>query len=54
MKYPLGIQNFQNIREEGYLYVDKTNLIYQIVTTGKYYFLSRPRRFWQELAYFYL
>lgn len=49
MKYPLGIQNFQNIREEGYLYVDKTNLIYQIVTTGKYYFLSRPRRFGKSL-----
>ena len=35
-KYPIGIQSFENIRKEGYLYVDKTALIYQLVQTGKY------------------
>ena len=48
-KYPIGIQSFENIRKEGYLYVDKTALIYQLVQTGKYYFLSRPRRFGKSL-----
>lgn len=44
-KYPIGIQSFENLRREGYLYVDKTALIYRLITTGKPYFLSRPRRF---------
>ena len=44
MKYPIGIQSFDQIRNDGYVYVDKTALIYQLVTTGKIYFLSRPRR----------
>ena len=48
-KYPIGIQSFENIRKEGYLYVDKTALVYQLVQTGKYYFLSRPRRFGKSL-----
>ena len=48
-KYPIGIQSFENIRKEGYLYVDKTALIYQLVQTGKYYFLSRPRHFGKSL-----
>ena len=47
--YPIGIQNFEKIRKEGYLYVDKTALIYQLVQTGSYYFLSRPRRFGKSL-----
>ena len=47
--YPIGIQNFEKIRKEGYLYVDKTALIYQMVKTGSYYFLSRPRRFGKSL-----
>ena len=47
--YPIGIQNFEKIRKDGYLYVDKTALIYQLVTTGSYYFLSRPRRFGKSL-----
>lgn len=47
--YPIGIQCFQEIREGGYFYVDKTELIYELVTTGKYYFLSRPRRFGKSL-----
>ena len=49
MKYPIGIQSFDQIRNEGYVYVDKTALIYQLVTTGKIYFLSRPRRFGKSL-----
>ena len=49
MLYPIGIQNFEKIREGGYVYVDKTELIYQIVQTGGYYFLSRPRRFGKSL-----
>ena len=40
--YPIGIQNFEKIRKDGYLYIDKTALVYQLVTTGQYYFLSRP------------
>lgn len=47
--YPIGIQNFEKIREGGYFYVDKTALIYQLVKTGSYYFLSRPRRFGKSL-----
>ena len=47
--YPIGIQNFEKIRKEGYLYVDKTALIHQMATTGSYYFLSRPRRFGKSL-----
>ena len=43
MKYPIGIQSFDQIREDGYVYVDKTGLIYNLVTQGKTYFLSRPR-----------
>ncbi|MDY4552709.1 MAG: AAA family ATPase, partial [Parabacteroides sp.] len=49
MKYPIGIQSFEQIRNDGYVYVDKTDLIYQLVTTGKIYFLSRPRRFGKSL-----
>lgn len=47
--YPIGIQNFDKLRSAGYFYVDKTALIYQMVTTGSYYFLSRPRRFGKSL-----
>ena len=43
--YPIGIQNFEKIRNDGYFYIDKTALMYQMVKTGSYYFLSRPRRF---------
>lgn len=49
MKYPIGIQNFAQIREDGYVYVDKTALVYRLVTEGKIYFLSRPRRFGKSL-----
>lgn len=48
-KYPIGVQSFEKIRRDGYLYVDKTALLYQLVKTGSYYFLSRPRRFGKSL-----
>ena len=47
--YSIGIQNFEKIRRENYFYIDKTALIYQLVKTGSYYFLSRPRRFGKSL-----
>ena len=47
--YPIGIQNFEKIRKDGYFYIDKTALVYQMVKTGSYYFLSRPRRFGKSL-----
>ena len=49
MKYPIGIQSFSQIIEDGYVYADKTALVYDLVTTGKVYFLSRPRRFGKSL-----
>ncbi|MGN0058298.1 MAG: AAA family ATPase, partial [Phocaeicola plebeius] len=49
MKYPIGIQSFEQIIREGYVYVDKTALVYRMVTEGKIYFLSRPRRFGKSL-----
>ena len=47
--YPIGIQNFESLRLDGYFYIDKTALIYQLVKSGRYYFLSRPRRFGKSL-----
>lgn len=47
--YPVGIQSFEKIREGGYCYIDKTSLIYNLVKSGQYYFLSRPRRFGKSL-----
>lgn len=49
MLYPIGIQNFEKIREDGFVYVDKTRLIYELACSGQYYFLSRPRRFGKSL-----
>ena len=49
MKYPLGIQSFDHIRTDGYVYIDKTALVHEIATSGKYFFLSRPRRFGKSL-----
>jgi hypothetical protein len=49
MKYPIGIQSFRKIREEGYVYVDKTRQIYDLMGHGNYFFLSRPRRFGKSL-----
>jgi len=47
--YPIGIQDFRKIREGDYHYIDKTELIFQLLTKGSYYFLSRPRRFGKSL-----
>ena len=47
--YPIGIQSFEEIRKGGFLYVDKTERVYRMVKSGKYYFLSRPRRFGKSL-----
>ena len=49
MKYPIGIQSFDQIIEDGYVYVDKTDLVYKLTQEGKIYFLSRPRRFGKSL-----
>lgn len=49
MIYPIGIQNFEKIRMEDFLYVDKTAEIYKLAKEGRYYFLSRPRRFGKSL-----
>lgn len=48
-KYPVGLQDFEEIINGGYVYVDKTKHIYNLVETGKYYFLSRPRRFGKSM-----
>ena len=48
-KYPIGVQNFEKIILENYLYVDKTDLIYKLIEGSPYYFLSRPRRFGKSL-----
>ena len=47
--YPIGIQNFESLRNDGYFYVDKTALLYRLAKTGRYFFLSRPRRFGKSL-----
>ncbi|MBN2652991.1 MAG: AAA family ATPase, partial [Spirochaetales bacterium] len=49
-KYPFGIQTFDEIIQRNYLYVDKTPYIYKMVSEGKYFFLSRPRRFGKSLT----
>ena len=49
MKFPIGIQSFDQIIEDGYIYVDKTDLVYRLTHEGKIYFLSRPRRFGKSL-----
>ncbi len=48
-KLPIGIQTFREIREEGYYYVDKSGFALSLIEQGKYYFLSRPRRFGKSL-----
>ena len=47
--YPIGVQSFSKLRSENCYYVDKTALVHELVTTGYYYFLSRPRRFGKSL-----
>lgn len=48
-KLPIGIQSFESLRSGGYLYVDKTRCVWDLVQTGRTYFLSRPRRFGKSL-----
>ncbi len=48
-RYPIGIQTFSRIRREGFVYVDKTDLVWQLAYYAKYIFLSRPRRFGKSL-----
>jgi hypothetical protein len=48
-RYPVGLQDFGEVRTGGYVYVDKTEFAYKLVEQGKYYFLSRPRRFGKSL-----
>jgi len=49
-KLPIGIQTFERLRKEGYLYVDKTVHLIRLIDNGKVYFLSRPRRFGKSLT----
>ena len=49
LKLPLGIQNLREIREAGHYYVDKSGMAVDLIEAGKYYFLSRPRRFGKSL-----
>ena len=46
---PVGVQSFADLRKKDYLYVDKTKEVHQLITSGKLYFLSRPRRFGKSL-----
>lgn len=48
-RYPIGIQNFEQLRSNNCVYVDKTELIYRLTHTDQVYFLSRPRRFGKSL-----
>ena len=48
-KYPVGIQTFSRIRNEGYLYIDKTDLMWRMTKVSPFVFLSRPRRFGKSL-----
>ncbi len=48
-KLPVGIQDFQDLREKGFVYVDKTAILWELVHSGKPYFISRPRRFGKSL-----
>ena len=49
MKYPIGIQSFEQIIEDDYVCLDMTALVYDLVTNGKIYILCRPRRFGKSL-----
>lgn len=48
-RYPIGIQNFERLRDDKYVYVDKTSLVYKLANSNTTYFLSRPRRFGKSL-----
>ena len=48
-KYPIGIQTFERIRKENYLYIDKTDLVWKLTKESPFVFLSRPRWFGKSL-----
>ena len=48
-RLPIGIQDFVGLRQDGFVYVDKTEFIHSLANNGKTYFLSRPRRFGKSL-----
>ena len=48
-KFPIGIQTFERLRNDGYVYVDKTDLVYRLVHGSTFNFLARPRRFGKSL-----
>ena len=50
LKLPIGIQTFEEIRTEGYVYIDKTKYLVELIDKGKIYFLARPRRFGKSLT----
>jgi hypothetical protein len=50
LKLPIGIQTFEELRTEGYIYVDKTKYLIEMIKTGKIYFLARPRRFGKSIT----
>ena len=50
LKLPVGIQTFEVLRKEGYVYVDKTKYLIDLIDTGKIYFLARPRRFGKSMT----
>ncbi|WP_459996623.1 AAA family ATPase, partial [Marinitoga arctica] len=49
-KLPIGVQDYKEIIEENYIYVDKTKYLYNLINSGKFYFFSRPRRFGKSLT----
>ena len=49
MKYPIGVQDFEDLRRKGFVYVDKTRMVYELASSGSCYFLGRPRRFGKSL-----
>ena len=48
-KYPVGIQTFERLRKENYIYIDKTDLVWKMTKESPFVFLSRPRRFGKSL-----
>lgn len=50
VKYPIGVQDFESLIKDGFIYVDKTSILYRLINQGKYIFLSRPRRFGKSLT----
>ena len=49
IRYPIGVQSFEKLRKQSYIYIDKTDFIYELVKSSNCVFLSRPRRFGKSL-----